>query len=64
MRSTTSKLAIAAAAALAGILFEKQSFAAVAGLAGFCSLCAAAINYFGIRPAMGETREKQSMEGK
>lgn len=52
LRNATSQLAIAGAAAIGGLLFEKFGFVAVASFAGICSLWAAALVYFAMEPVV------------
>lgn len=52
LRNANSQLAIAGAAVIGGLLFERFGFAAVAGFAGLCSLWAAVIVYFAMEPVV------------
>lgn len=60
LRNATSQLAIAAAAAIGGLLFERFGFVAVAAFAGICSMWAAVLVYFALEPAVVQTHSLTS----
>lgn len=64
MRSTTAKLSIAITAALSGFLFDWSGYVAVTAFAGACSLWAACLVHFSIRPVLQSMQDENVSTGK
>jgi predicted MFS family arabinose efflux permease len=62
MRNSTSQIAIAATAAIGGVLYEQFGYVAVASFAGACSLLAAVIVYFALEPVSTPTQSIRAPE--